>query len=363
MNNLSKTQALAAFSRKYGDRVKHDSRTLIGTGTVLALMTLVVVTFIAPFGFIATTSVKNVDQLALPESPVLPMTPRIFSYNGEALYIYRVPVDGVTRELALLQTRRSGSTFIDPDNPTAEPITVPMRAATLERVMDFDPHFDVYQQAVDRMDFSLALRNTLIVVLISTFGAVFSSALVAYGFSRFRIPGAGILFMILLATIILPPQVTLIPTFIVFTRIGWYPSLLPLIVPQFFANAYHVFLLRQFFLTIPVEMDEAARVDGANPLQTFFYIIIPQAKAAIITVTLFHFMYMWGEFYMASIFTGGSEQYATLSVSLQGFFQQYSNQPNQLMAGALLTMLPPVIIFLLAQRYFIQGIVITGVDK
>jgi multiple sugar transport system permease protein len=155
----------------------------------------------------------------------------------------------------------------------------------------------------------------------------------------------------------------LIPTFIVFQKIGWTGTVLPLIIPHFFSNAYNVFLLRQYFMTIPTEMDEAAKVDGANPFQTFLWVIVPQARAALITVCLFHFLIIWSEFYNALIFTSGNKDAWPLSVALSAFQQQYSFQLNSMMAGALLTALAPLIIFFLAQRYFIQNIVITGVDK
>jgi len=172
-----------------------------------------------------------------------------------------------------------------------------------------------------------------------------------------------VLFVILMATIILPPQVTLIPTFIVFQKIGWTGTLLPLIVPHFFSNAYNVFLLRQYFLQIPTEMDEAAKVDGANPLQVFWFVVLPQARAALVAVTLFHCLFAWSEFYNAMIFTAGNPDAQPLSVALNHFRQIYSSEPNQLMAGALLTMIAPLVLFFLSQRVFMQGVVITGVEK
>lgn len=159
--------------------------------------------------------------------------------------------------LALLQSSRRESVFIDPANPNNPPISVPLRIATLEKVMRFDPHPETYAIASDEghMNFPRALINTLAITLSSSIGAIASAALVAYGFLRFRIPGSNILFLVLMSTIILPPQVTLIPLYILFSQIGWIGTILPLVVPHFFSNAYNVFLLRQYFMSIPNEME------------------------------------------------------------------------------------------------------------
>jgi multiple sugar transport system permease protein len=347
------------------DRTKRDGWFYIGTGTALTILTLLAILYLAPLVFMVNTSFKNAPQLADPAKPLLPMSIKMFNYQGKDLTIYRVPTDSGIRELALFESTRRASTFIDPAAPDAEKIVVPVRAATLEKVTFFDPHPETYTVAVDEkhLYFVRAFMNTLAVAGISAIGAVTSAALVAYGFSRFNIPGGNVLFLVLLSTIVLPPQVTLIPAFIVFQKIGWVGTLLPLIVPHFFSNAYNVFLLRQYFLSIPTEMDEAARVDGANPIQTFLWVIVPQARVALVTVILFHFLVIWGEFYNALIYTTSSPEAQPLSVALQRFTQLYSAQPNMMMAGSLLTMLLPMVIFFFAQRTFMQGIVITGVDK
>jgi multiple sugar transport system permease protein len=344
-------------------RVQRQAWNWIGIGSLLALMTLLAIIFLSPLMFVVTSSLKSSEQMADPSRPVLPMSPETFAYQGAELPLYNVPIDGVTRQLALLQSRRSGSTFIDPANPDAGIIESPLRAAALTRVMRVDPNPEIYQNAIERMQFPRALVNTLAITILGTIGGVSSAAMVAYGFSRFRIPGVNIIFIVLMATIMLPPQVTLIPMFIFFANIGWVNTLLPLIIPHFFSNAYNVFLLRQYFMTIPVEMDEAARVDGATPLQTFLYIILPQAVPALLTITLLHFLALWNEFYMAFIYTQGSRDAQPLSVALQRFQSFYGGDPNQQMAASLLTMIVPILLFFLAQRRLMQGIVLTGVEK
>ncbi|MBA3868856.1 MAG: carbohydrate ABC transporter permease [Anaerolineae bacterium] len=357
----SSTRTFAASNISVSQR---GALRLIVVGLTVALVTMIAIVYVAPFTYMLTTSFKSAEQLT-DTSMFLPETQETIQYQGQALPLYYVPVDGQTKKLALLKSKRSSTDFVDPANLTADPINLPVRAAALQRVTNFDPQPNVYSTAVDEqhLNFPRALSNTLAVTLISALGAVTSAALVAYGFSRFRIPGINILFMILMATIILPPQVTLIPTFIFFQKIGWTGTLLPLIVPHFFANAYNVFLLRQYFVGIPREMDEAATVDGAGPFQTFMWIIVPQARMALVTVVLFHFLVIWGEFQNALIYTAGSPAAQPLSVALQRFTQLYSTQPNQMMAGAVLTMLIPLIVFFLAQKQFMQGIVISGVEK
>jgi multiple sugar transport system permease protein len=311
------------------------------------------------------TSLKSDKQLLSSAGDALPTSLVVFSYKGQDLPVYKVPTESGTKELALVKSSRSESVFIDPLHPDDPPITVKARAATLERASRLEPHPETYAIAADEdhMNFMRALINTLAITLISALGAITSAALVAYGFSRFRIPGSNILFMILMSTIILPPQVTLIPLYILFSQIGWVGTILPLIVPHFFSNAYNVFLLRQYFMSIPTEMDEAAKVDGANPLQTFWYVILPQARTAVLTVLLFHFTVIWGEYYNALIFTSGNRDAQPLSVALGRFQQLFTFQPNQMMAAAVLTMLVPLLLFFMAQRKFIQGIVVTGVEK
>ncbi len=281
------------------------------------------------------------------------------------LDLYKVPVNGEEQQLALLSTTKEfGDTYIDPENP--ERIVRPgksIRARGLDRVWLLKPHFENFEDAVDRIDYFLLMRNTAFVALVSGLGAMASATLVAYGFTRFKIPFSNVLFIILLATIILPAQVTQIPTYIVFQKLGWIGTLAPLIVPHFFANAYNVFLLRQYMMGIPLELDEAARVDGANPLKILWYVIIPSARPALVAVYLFHFLFSWNDFQAPLIYVGGESSNQVLAVGLQRFTQIYSSQQNLMMAAGVLTMLIPLAVFFIAQRVFMQGVVITGVEK
>ncbi len=205
--------------------------------------------------------------------------------------------------------------------------------------------------------------NTFAIAIIGTLGTVKSSTLVAYGFSRFRIPGKTILFMVLIGTIILPPQVTQIPTYAMFRRIGWTNTWLLLLVPHFFANAYNLFLLRQFFMSIPRDLDEAAMIDGANPFRTLVSVIVPQAIPALIAVCLFHFFWAWNDFFGPLIYLTGARELWPLSVGMQSFNAVYGQRPKLLQAMAVLAMALPLAIFLVAQRAFMRGVVFTGIEK
>ena len=185
----------------------------------------------------------------------------------------------------------------------------------------------------------------------------------AYGFARFDFPGRGLLFTLLIATIFLPTAVTIIPTYTIFVKLGWINSWLPLLVPTFFANAYDVFLMRQYFMTIPTEMDEAAAIDGAGPMRTLWSVLLPQAWPAVIAVALFHLVFTWNDYFGPVLYLSGNPDIQTLALGLSRFDGIHYREPGLIQAGTLMTLVIPVVAFLLAQKYFTRGLVITGVDK
>lgn len=330
--------------------------------TGIALFILLI--FIAPLGYMFTTGIKSDEQMSDPNaSPFWPQSSATFEYEGEQLEVYQVPTEDGVRALAAIKKTRTATTFIDPKNPDAGEIIWEGNWRTLEQAYTSDPQWDNFKRAWDELNFPRLFRNTLIIAVTGTFGAVCSSILVAYGFSRFEFRGKNIMFMILVGTIILPMQATLIPTYIVFQRIGWVNTFLPLIVPHFFANAYNVFLLRQYFLQVPREMDEAAMIDGAGPFRTLISVLLPQAWPAITAVSLFHFFFSWNDFFSPLVYLVSREDLWPLSVGLQRFNATYGRVPNLIQTSALITLVLPVIIFFLAQRVFMQGIVFSGVEK
>jgi len=324
---------------------------------------LVVVAFLMPLGYGITMALKTDFQISNSGAPLWPASERTFTYEGEDHEIYLVPTETGVEEWALVTKRREESWFVDPDHPEEGLIRWEGRWRALERAWEIDPQWRNFEEAWDTIDYPLLLRNTLMYAVLSTFGAVFSAALVAYGFARFPIPNKGVLFMIVIATIILPPAVTLIPTYAFFYRIGWVGTWLPLIVPAFFSNGYNVFLLRQFFLTIPRELDEAATIDGANPFRIFTSVILPNSKAALVAVSLFHFFYCWNDFFGPLIYLAGKPEWFPITVGLTAFNHLYSQSANLIQAASLIAVIVPLIVFFIAQRYFMQGVVITGVEK
>ncbi len=216
-----------------------------------------------------------------------------------------------------------------------------------------------YPEALASFPFLLYLRNTLLICVLTTVGTVFSAAFPAYGFARLQWRGRDTLFIVLLATIMLPAQVTMLPVFLIFRWLGWTGTFLPLIVPAFLGNAFSIFLLRQFFLTIPQELSDAARIDGCSEAGILWRVVVPIARPAIATVALFAFTAAWMDFLNPLIYLHSEKQY-TLALGLQAFLGRHGGEWNLLMAAATVITLPMLILFFLAQRTFIQGIALTG---
>lgn len=311
-----------------------------------------------PLLFMISTSLKDRNQLRASPPPLIPWETTMVEVNGKLEPLYEVTIDGLTRQMALIKNRPEGKgLFVDPANPD-QPVELVIGEQTLIRHVEL--HFENYPEALTSVPFPRYLVNTLIVTFVGMSGMLLSCSMVAYGFSRFRAPGLDILFLVLLSTIMLPRQVTLIPVYVFFQKLGWIDTLLPLIVPQFFANAYDVFLLRQFFKTIPLELDQAAKIDGAAPHQVLWHVILPSARPALVAVAIFHFLYAWNDFYEPLIFLHSRENW-TVAVGLQTFNALYSVNNHLIMAAAAVMILPPIILFFFSQRIFTQGVVISGV--
>lgn len=330
------------------------------TGMALTVLGL----YMIPMIYGITTSLKSEGQFSKSDSPWYPASESKLTYEGKEYDIYAVPLpDGTTKDLALYKKGREQSTFIDPDNLEAEPIVWTGVWRQLEREWTLDPKWENYLEAWNTVNFPRLLTNTVVYAGITTFGAVLSASLVAFGFARFRIPGKNILFMLMLSTVILPSAVTLIPTYFVFLQLGWVGTWLPLIIPAFFGWGTNVFLIRQFIMTIPRELDEAAMIDGANPLRIFFSIILPQSAPALTAVALFHFFFAWNDFFGPLIYLTGNPEKFPITVGLTAFNTLYSQQTNLIQAASLISAVIPVVVFFFAQRIFMQGVVITGVEK
>lgn len=333
---------------------------------IVTLFTLLVaIGYLMPFANMALTSVKSQDQIAAnANGTIWPMEPQVFNYQGKDYSVYSVPFeDGTTRTLALVKKGRDVNQFVDPANPNAGLVEWKGNWRGLEEVSTLAPKWDNFQIAWDTLNFPLLFRNTMVVAVTGMIGTLLSSICVAYAFARFPIPGKNIFFIILIGTIILPSQVTLIPTYTFFAKINWVGTWLPLIVPHFFANAYNVFLLRQFFMTLPRELDEAAMIDGAGPFQILTRVIIPQSWPAILSVGIFHFVFAWNDYFNPLIYLIGKPDLQVISVGVQVFNFVYGPKPQLIQATSLMALILPLVIFFFAQRVFMRGVVITGVEK
>ncbi len=214
--------------------------------------------------------------------------------------------------------------------------------------------------AVQAIPFVRYFRNTLIIAGLNVVGVTSSSAVVAYGFSRIRWTGRETVFMFVVATMIMPTQVTLIPLYIVFRSLGWVNTFYPLVVPAFFGDAFSIFLLRQFFMSLPIELNEAAEIDGANELTIFLRCILPLTKPALMTVALFQFLYSWNDFLGPLIYLNSTKLY-TLSLGLESYMGAHFTEWTLLMAASTIITLPVVIMFFFTQRSFVRGISFGGV--
>lgn len=225
-----------------------------------------------------------------------------------------------------------------------------------------DPwRWDNYPKALTTIPFARYFGNTLLILAPTVIGTLITASLAAFGFSRLQWPGRDWVFGVLLSALMLPYAVTLIPTFLLWARIGLINTYWPLVLPDWFGGTiFYVFLLRQFFLTLPRELDEAAIIDGANPLQVLRHVVVPLSRPALITVGIFSALFEWNDFLGPLIYLNDSRQF-TLALGLAEFTGLYTSQWHLLMAAATVVIAPVLALFLFAQRYFIEGITLTGI--
>lgn len=325
-------------------------------GLTTLLLAAGAVVILIPLCYMISISLRDRSQVRQGSLDLIPMKQVEVPVNGKDEPLYNVTIDGQTSQMALLKKAPGGKgIFADPAE-SDQTYELVLKDQTLVRVIDI--HTENYPESLTSQPFGRYFINTMIVTFASMAGMLFSCSLVAYGFSRFRARWLNVLFLVLLSTIMLPRQVTLIPVYVLFQKLGWVDTLLPLIVPAFFANAYDVFLLRQFFMTIPLDLDEAAKLDGASPLQILLHVILPMARPAIVAVAIFHFLYSWNDFYEPLIFLHSPENW-TMAVGLQTFNALYAVNTHLIMAASAVMIVPPVLLFFFSQKIFTQGVVIT----
>lgn len=348
-----------------------------------AILNLVIFTlltaYLAPLPYMFVTSLKESGQVSAGVmAPLYPATYLKYSYQGVEYPVMEVPTANGVKQWAIIKTSRTYSEFIDPQNPNGGPIRWEGYWRGLKKVYTFHLAFEAFENW-GPANLPLGLLNTLIVIAISEIGMLVTSIAVAYGFSRFRIPGGRWLFLLLIATILIPDSITMLPTYITYNNIlhVWLPQQsflqfpfpvpwewLPLIAPHFFSSAIFVFLLRQNFLSIPRDLDEAAMLDGAGPTRILIQIILPQSIPVVVTVAMLHFFYIWNEFRLSSLYLGAKTSFWLLAPRLQfGAFNAGFNPEPAIQAGALILMIVPVVILLALQRFFMKDVVVTGSEK
>ena len=218
-----------------------------------------------------------------------------------------------------------------------------------------------YEDAVTYIPFFRYVGNTMAITLGSILGVLISCPMVAYGFSHIDWPGRDFFFVVMLMTIMIPFPVTMIPLYVLFARIGWINTYLPLVLPLFFGVPFYIFLLRQFFMTIPGELTDAARIDGASEPRIYWQLVLPLTKPALATVVLFQFLSSWSDFLGPLLYLRDSDMF-TIAVGLQMFHSEHDTEFHLLMAASTILTVPIIVIFYLVQRTFIQGITLTGLQ-
>jgi multiple sugar transport system permease protein len=328
---------------------------------ILAFILLFIYLF--PILFMVSTSLEPQSQVGDRHAPPYPAEQIGIDYQGERLLIYNVPFTQGTRQLALLEPGRQESLFLDPNNLESELIVWEGNWRGLQGVYRVAPTLDNFIIFFRTLPFGTMVRNTLLAGLASGICVMLSSIVVAYGFSRFPLPGGDLLFYVLIASMLIPDKVTLVPTYFFFVRVlDWNGSWWPILAPFIFGNAVYIFLLRQNFKSIPKEMEEAATLDGAGPLRVLFQIVLPQSWPVLITVGLLHFFYIWNETRLASLYLSTARDLMPASYGVQAFQNLILRQPA-IQAGALIVMLVPILVLLFSQRHFLRNLVITGMEK
>ncbi len=285
------------------------------------------------------------------------MEPQTISINGEEVKLYDVEVDGEVVPMILTGETTTGR-FVDPQNPEIE---VMQNVRTSEPVERVEFQWNNYAEVMELQSLDRSLTNTILVTLLLVIGQIVTSVLGGYAFARLQFPGRDQLFLLYLGTIMIPFVVLIIPMYQLMVMIGWVDKMASLIIPWVF-TAYGTFLMRQFFLTIPKELEEAALMDGASRLTILWRIIVPMALPAIATQATFTFLYAWNSFIwpLVIINTGNYENHV-LTLALNVLKGRAAESPNLVMAGAAIAVLPPMIIFIFAQRYFVESAASSGV--
>lgn len=321
------------------------------------------VLYLSPVFFMVVTAMMSTEQLGDKSAPWYPARVMRYEYDGREYQIYRVPMDEGIKPMVLIQPGRETSLLIDPQHPENGLVEWKGSWRTLTGIYEFHMEWGNFTRLFTSLPFPQMLRNTFLLALIGGIGVLISSIVVAYGFARFSLPGGNLLFYILIATILIPEKITFIPTFYVYVGVlHWRGTVLPVLLHLFFGNAVYIFLLRQNFKSLPIDLEEAAMLDGAGPLRRLFSVVLPQSWPVVITVSLLHFFYTWNETRLASLYLGADPRLMPVSFGVQNY-QSFVPIQNVIEASSIVVLIVPVLLLILAQKYFMQGLVITGAER
>ena len=349
--------------QSFGNLLVPRSKRFLNVFSFNVLVWFLLALYLAPVFFLIVTAMMPTAQLGDKGAPLYPSRIIPYEYEGVTHQLYNVPTADGIKQWALINPGLKSSVFIDPAHPQDGLIAWTGNWHLLKGVYQFYPSWDSFVRLFTKLEFFQMLRNTFLITMIGEIGVLVSSIIVAYGFARFSLPGGNLLFYILIATILIPDKVTFIPAFYIYVVVlHWQGTILPLVVHLFFGNAVYIFLLRQNFKSIPIDLEEAAMLDGAGPLRRLFSVILPQSWHVVITVALLHLFYMWNETRFASLYLGTNSALFPLSMVVQ-YFQSRIPIQNVIQAGAVGMLVIPVFLLFLLQRYFMQSVIITGAEN
>lgn len=327
------------------------------------LVWILLLLYLSPVFFMITTAMMPTEQLGDKKAPLYPSRIVQIEYQGKEYQLYNVHLENGDKVMALIEPGPASSQLLDPQHPENGLVEWQGDWRTLTGVYEFHIAWENFTGLFTSLPIPQMVSNTFFLVLLGEIGVLCSSILVAYGFARFSLPGGNFLFYLLIATILIPEKITFIPTFYMYIKIlHWRGTVYPMLVHLFFGNAVYIFLLRQNFKSFPIDLEEAAMLDGAGPLRRLFSVILPQSWPVVITVSLLHFFFTWNETRLASLYLGSSSAFRPISFAVQNY-QSLIRIDNLIEAATVIVLFVPVVILFLAQKYFLQGLVITGAEN
>lgn len=325
--------------------------------------------FLVPFAWLLSTSLKTDEEQAVFPPVWIPTqqmtTDALKNAEGKPAGLSWWQTAGGRVKVAEVANLPSGKVRVQRLGPGADTGTTAVTdRAYLTKIRRVAPRWENYAEALAYLPpetfYGLRfLGNTLFLTLMTVAGTLLSSSLVAYAFARLHFPGRNLLFVLLLATMMIPGAITMMPQFLIFRSLGWIDTLMPLWVPAFFGSAFNIFLLRQFFMSIPTELEDAARIDGCGPLGVWWRVMMPLVRPALAAIAILGVLGAWNNFQGPLIYLSSPEK-MPMAYALQLYQTQHSGEPGLLMAASTLVVLPIIVLFFFTQRYFIEGVSLTG---